>query len=898
MKIENIIVRNINDSDFQNETNQNKLELSKKHINLGITNNLSQDNSGIAPPNATNFESSVISIKKKITNKQLDHVKNNLKQHFLFKDKSPNIIVSLLDKLELIKVNANIILYNEGDKGDFFYLIKSGSVEITTNKTQVKKIHKSGETFGELALLERKKRTETVKTLELCYLYQLDGKIFRNVVNSINQNELKDRLKFIELVPILSPMDSIQLNSLASSMYACTFEIQQTIINEGDVDDCLYIIKEGEVQCEKDNKVIRILKSRDFFGEYALLFDIPRTLTCSALTKVTCFKIANSLLLETLGKNYKMIILKSIMKEAFKNSLYLKFIKSSVYIDSLFNDAEIKVYNNGDVIINKNNKNDLKLFIIIGGNLIINDTKNKEILGKRGQLFGENFIKKGLKIEYDIIAQEECRIIEIKWENIQSLVNFKNINKKKILSFFSNLEYMRGTNLFKNTSDNRLIKICSAMIKKKFEKGEFIFKEGEIGDKFYLLKKGKVKVLKDKKVIREMEEGSCFGELSLLINEPRSATVEAITECSIYILTKQVFNENIDKNMLEYLHKKIALEDNFKLTLSDLYFCKNLGKGKFGNVSLVHDQKNYYAIKAVSRNAAEKQKILIKYFLEEKRVLLKLDHPFVMKLVRTFKDESNVFYLTEFINGKSMGKYIDNRQESEIQNKIETQFYIASLFIILNYLNSKSIIHRDLKPDNIMINEKGYLKLIDFGTAIILKDFTSTITGTPHYIAPEVLLGKGYNSSCDYWSLGIIAHELYYNYYPFGNDATNPMDIYRQVLKREVNLSMKGDPIVNSFIRSLLKKKTSKRLCSLDLAKKHSFFKDYNWEDLFDFKVKPPYIPKVFLLKKFEECTQKYEEHIKIEILKKDDKDTLLSSYDDDIDYDNIKYPINWVDEF
>jgi cGMP-dependent protein kinase len=245
-----------------------------------------------------------------------------------------------------------------------------------------------------------------------------------------------------------------------------------------------------------------------------------------------------------------------------------------------------------------------------------------------------------------------------------------------------------------------------------------------------------------------------------------------------------------------------------------------------------------------------------------------------------------------------MGKYIDNRQESEIQNKIETQFYIASLFIILNYLNSKSIIHRDLKPDNIMINEKGYLKLIDFGTAIILKDFISTITGTPHYIAPEVLLGKGYNSSCDYWSLGIIAHELYYNYYPFGNDATNPMDIYRQVLKREVNLSMKGDPIVNSFIRSLLKKKTSKRLCSLDLAKKHSFFKDYNWEDLFDFKVKPPYIPKVFLLKKFEECTQKYEEHIKIEILKKDDKDTLLSSYDDDIDYDNIKYPINWVDEF
>jgi signal-transduction protein with cAMP-binding, CBS, and nucleotidyltransferase domain len=156
-------------------------------------------------------------------------------------------------------------------------------------------------------------------------------------------------------------MDSIQLNSLASSMYACTFEIQQNIFNEGDIDDCLYIIKEGEVQCEKDNKVIRILKSRDFFGEYAILFDIPRSLSCFALTKVSCFKIPNSLLNETLGKNYKTIILKNIMKEAFRNSIYFKFFQSSVYIDPLFNDSEIKLYNNNDVIINKDNKDNCEI---------------------------------------------------------------------------------------------------------------------------------------------------------------------------------------------------------------------------------------------------------------------------------------------------------------------------------------------------------------------------------------------------------------------------------------------------------------------------------------------------------------------------------------------------------
>ena len=689
-------------------------------------------------------------------------------------------------------------------------------------------------------------------------------------------------------------MDSIQLNSLASSMYNCIYEIQQNIFNEGDVDDCLYIIKEGEVQCEKDNKIIRILKSRDFFGEYAILFDIPRSLSCIALTKVSCFKIPNSLLVEILGKDFKIYILKCIMKEAFRNSIHLKFFQSFSYIDNLFANSEIKLYNNDDVVISKDNKDEMKLYIIIAGNLI-SSINHQEILAKRGQLFGENFIKKGLNINYDIIAQGECRIIEIKWVQIQSLINIENINGKKLLSFLSQLEYMRRTNLFKNTSDIRLIKICSAMTKMKFEKGEFIFKEGEIGDKFYLVKKGRVKVLKETKFIREMEAGSCFGELSLLINEPRSATIETSTKCSVYILTKQAFNENIDKNMLEYFHKKIALEDNFKLTLNDLYFCKNLGKGKFGNVALVHDKKNYYAIKSVSRNAAEKQKILIKYFLEERRVLLKLDHPFVMKLVKTFKNEENVFYLTEYINGKVMGKYLEKRDKNNLHNISETQFYISSLFIILNYLNSKNIIHRDLKPDNIMINEKGYIKLIDFGTAIILKDFTSTITGTPHYIAPEVLIGKGYNSSCDYWSLGIITHELYYNYYPFGNDATNPMDIYRQVLKREVNLSMKGDPIVNSFIRCLLKKKTSKRLCSLDSAKKHSFFKNFNWEDLVEFKIQPPFIPQFTHLERFDEKKQKYEEHIKYEEMRNGDNNTLLSSYDDDGD---IIYPSNWVDEF
>lgn len=81
------------------------------------------------------------------------------------------------------------------------------------------------------------------------------------------------------------------------------------------------------------------------------------------------------------------------------------------------------------------------------------------------------------------------------------------------------------------------------------------------------------------------------------------------------------------------------------------------------------------------------------------------------------------------------------------------------MLLAIEYLHKMNIVYRDIKPENIMIDDKGYLKLIDMGTAKVLKskngiNKTFTLLGTPHYMAPEILKGKGYGLQVDLWSIG------------------------------------------------------------------------------------------------------------------------------------------------
>ena len=133
----------------------------------------------------------------------------------------------------------------------------------------------------------------------------------------------------------------------------------------------------------------------------------------------------------------------------------------------------------------------------------------------------------------------------------------------------------------------------------------------------------------------------------------------------------------------------------------------------------------------------------------------------------------------EYIKGKELFDII--REIGEL-SKYQTQFYAASMMLAVDYLHQRKFIFRDIKPENIMVLTNGYIKLIDFGTAKAITDRTMTTIGTPHYMAPEVILNDGYSFEVDFWSIGICMYEFMCGPVPFGEDAEDPMDVYLSII--------------------------------------------------------------------------------------------------------------------
>jgi cGMP-dependent protein kinase len=168
---------------------------------------------------------------------------------------------------------------------------------------------------------------------------------------------------------------------------------------------------------------------------------------------------------------------------------------------------------------------------------------------------------------------------------------------------------------------------------------------------------------------------------------------------------------------------------------------------------------------------------------------------------------------------------------------------------MLEHMHSKSVVYRDLKPESLLVDEDGYLKIIDFGAAKVTER-TYTIIGTPHYMAPETIVGCGYNNAVDYWSLGIMIYEFFCGYVPFGEDLEEPLQIYKTILIGDFDFP----PIFNHpshdsgkeiILQFLSNNPTLRNLGGLARIKNNSMFAGFEWDSLFLKQVPAPYKPKL-----------------------------------------------------
>jgi len=256
--------------------------------------------------------------------------------------------------------------------------------------------------------------------------------------------------------------------------------------------------------------------------------------------------------------------------------------------------------------------------------------------------------------------------------------------------------------------------------------------------------------------------------------------------------------------------------------------------------------------------------------MSEKNIMMEINHPFCIRLYATYKDNDRLYFLLEPGLG---GELFTILRARTLFDEDTSRFYAACVIMAFDNLHQNNIIYRDLKPENLMLDSDGFLKVTDFGFAKkIPNGRTYTLCGTPDYLAPEIVAGKGHGKGVDWWTLGVLIYEMLASYPPFYDE--DPMKSYSKIVSGVVNYPAHFSKDAIDLISKLLHLKPTKRLGVAkgggEEIKKHPWFKNFSWTNLYDRKLKAPIKPDI----KSTEDTSNFDN--------RDDSEMTVAKYQDD----------------
>ena len=706
--------------------------------------------------------------------KDRELLENSLFDHFFLRALDNKSIKEIIKEMSLYYAKKGKIIFKQGDPSGFFYILRQGTCKIILNG-EPRKVISKGTCFGDTSLMYNTNRDYTVVANEDCFMWTMEKRNFKKILEYITHITYDDTNKSVNSLPLFQILPGDKRTKIVNDLYRETHLPGRPIFSKDEVSNCLYIIKDGIVEIKDGKKVLKTLKEGDYFGDLSVVGFTNRFLTAEAKEKTHLYSISVFNLEKIFGENFRTIYLLSILKIAFFNTKNFKDINFD-FLDSIIKVFKFRFYLKETEILSKGDSKNEKIIIPVDGELFDGDT-GKKICNKNTMLFdNEIFNDENTKLESSIYCSPICLVATAKTSEIKKKYG---CSLKELIERSGKIEQLRRVALFKNLTQVKFDLLAKKIKTEKILDKKNVITQGEEGTRYYIVKKGLIDIFVGRKYIRTMNENEYLGERALFFKEPRSATATAHGDCEVYYLEKEDFEDVIEKNLQDYLIGRLYLQDD-TITLDQLTYLTKLGSGSYGNVSLVKSTKKkfFYAIKNISNKQILYHQ-LHKNLELERGILLRVDHPFIVKLVKTLKDEKYIYYLMDYLKGKELFSVI---RDIGLLNKEQAQFYIASIILAVNYLHQKKIIFRDIKPENIMVLENGYIKLIDFGTAKELRDKTNSIIGTPHYMAPEVILGDLYSFEIDYWSIGICLYEFCCGILPFGDNEEDPINIYMAVL--------------------------------------------------------------------------------------------------------------------
>ncbi len=623
------------------------------------------------------------------------------------------------------------------------------------------------------------------------------------------------------------------------------------IITQGDQGTFVYLVEKGYFDVLVNGAIVHHYTAGGVFGELALLYNCPRAATVRARDLSVVWKLDRDTFRFTLASNSEKNRLKS--REAVSKVEILKGL-SADQLDKIAGAVKLVHYLEGDTIIKKGDLG-TTFFMITTGTVLCTQLDQEQVDQELGpdSYFGERALMYNEPRAATIIATSDVSCMTLDRANFDTLLG----PLRELLDFNFTATVIHSIPSFSSLPKEVINKLILEMETRNVDAGEVLSEEGYPTDRFVIIAKGEVD-LKNGSTddSHKLSAGAFYDENAMFLNDYKSgASVKAITDGVIKQLSRSKFSEITagvsagDAISGKSMRKTSSLKTFTTVeSCDDLKVMRTLGTGTFGRVKLVQSKKNgdVYALKMLRKKqlVGYKQVVNVK---NEKTLLMAAQHPFILKLMTTFQDANCIYMLLELVQGGELFSVLHS--EGGFITSGKAKFYAACVVSALGMIHSKNICYRDLKPENILIDKQGYCKLVDFGFAKVVTESSFTLCGTPEYLSPELVIGKGHNKGVDYWALGILIYEMLCGYSPFHDPKFHDqMIICKNIIKNRLDFPAHlKDKEAKDLISKLLTKDPVMRLGCLkggaEDIMNHPWFSSIDWKALYDKQIDPKQIP-------------------------------------------------------